>query len=111
VNENYRHSDAEGKWVFRWITGGGSILAVVLGFSISTAKDASIALDVAKQHGEEILIISQRINVLERDIRERTRSRYTSEDAKKDLSYIERDMRKCIEHVDEHDKEMRSSTQ
>ena len=83
------------------------MIAVVLTFSITTAKDAQIALDVAKQHGEELLILSQEVHRMQGDLYERTKDRYTSNDAKRDVGYLRRDIDACMtwrtQHQRDHD--------
>jgi hypothetical protein len=83
-------------WLGRWIVGGGSVLAVVVTFSITTAKDASIALDVARQHGDEILILNQDLHRMQTDLYDRTKDRYTSKDAERDVGYLRRDLDTCM---------------
>jgi hypothetical protein len=89
-------------WLGRWVLGGGSIVTIVLAFGLTVSKDATIALDVAKQHGEEILQLNQRILHLEGELRQRTQLRYTSLDAAKDFKYIQRDIDDCKEHLKNH---------
>ena len=95
------------QWLPRWIVGGGSVIAVVLTFSITTAKDAQIALDIARQHGEELLILSQEIHRMQGDLYERTKNRYTSKDAERDIGYLRRDIDACMawrkQHQRDHD--------
>jgi hypothetical protein len=93
------------KWMLRWLMGGGSLVAVVLGFSLTTAKDAQIAIQVAAQHGEEMLLLRQEINILQSEIRDRTQMRYTSKDAERDLGYIKRDVARCEALMNQHEVE------
>ena len=97
------------QWLPRWIVGGGSMIAVVLTFSITTAKDAAIALDFANQHGEELLILSQEIHRIQGDLYERTKDRYTAKDAERDIGYLRRDIDSCMtwrkEHQRNHEKD------
>ena len=80
----------------------GGVASVVLAFSINTAKDAQIALEVAKQHGDELLILRSEINDLEQEMKIKTRLRYTSEDATEDRVYIYRDMSRLEAMLKEH---------
>jgi hypothetical protein len=92
ANENGNGNGSAEKWIGRWVLGGGTFITIALGFGITVAKDAQIALEVAKQHGEEILQIEGRILQLEKVIYDRTRLRYTSEQAERDHTYIIRDI-------------------
>ena len=108
------NGDGNGKngsqWVSRWIVGGGGLLAVVLAFAVNVAKDAQIALDVAAQHGQEILILHSEVQALEEEVRDRTRNRYTSKDAERDIGYLRRDLDQCMawrgEHMKTHHKKL-----
>jgi hypothetical protein len=82
----------------------GSALALLLMLTVQVGKDASIALDVARQHGEELLLVNGKISLLEEDIRNRTQSRYTSTDAAKDLRYMQKDINACVKEIKEHKK-------
>lgn len=75
------------KWLAGISTGGASLM---LAFAVNVAKDAQIALDVAKQHGEELLMIRGEIQHMQSELMDRTQKRYTSDDAAKDLKYVER---------------------
>jgi len=92
------------QWLPRWIVGGGSVIAVVLTFSITTAKDAQIALDVARQHGDEILLLSQEVHNMQSDLYDRTKDRYTSKDAERDVGYLRRDIDTCMAWKKEHER-------
>ena len=78
----------------------GGIASVVLAFSINTAKDAQIALQVAGQHGTELNELRAEVRVLRNDMRDRTKLRYTSADAAKDYSYINQRLLRCERHIE-----------
>jgi hypothetical protein len=105
ANGNGSGSGHVEKWVGRWVLGGGSFLAVVLGFGITVAKDAQIALEVAKQHGEELIQVESRILQLEKVIYDRTRLRYTSDQATADHAYLRRDIEASREAIRQHELE------
>jgi hypothetical protein len=105
VNGNGNGNSHAEKWIGRWVLGGGTFLTIALGFGVTVAKDAQIALDVAKQHGEEILQIDSRILQLEKVLYDRTRLRYTSEQAGTDHSYMRRDIEMCRERMKQHEVE------
>jgi len=92
------------QWIMRWALGGGGVLTVVLAFSVNVAKDARIAIDVARQHGEEMLLLNAQIQALAQDVRDRTQLRYTSKDAERDLDYIKRDLQICADWRADHER-------
>jgi hypothetical protein len=68
---------------------------------MNTANDASIAVQVAAQHGEELLLIKGEIAALRIEMIERTKERFTSTDGR----YLEQELRRIEEELDEHIKE------
>jgi type II secretory pathway component PulJ len=70
------------------LTIGGSAFALLAALMLNVYKDAQIALDVVRQHGQELLEIRTEITGLRNDLLERTRERYTEKDAEKDMIYI-----------------------
>jgi hypothetical protein len=98
------HASIE-KWVGRWLVGGGSLMAVAVGFWITVSKDAQIAIDIAAQHGKELQMVNARILHLEQELRDRTQLRYTSADAEKDLGYLRRDLNQCLSEIEKHKRE------
>ena len=83
--------------------GVGGIASVVLAFSLNTAKDAQIALSVADQHGQEILMLQQSIDNLRNEMRSRTQERYTSRDADRDFRYLDERLKRCEKHLEQVD--------
>ena len=92
-------------WLGRWIIGGGGLVTMVLAFAVNVGKDAQIALDVAQQHGEEILIMNRKLSNLEEELSDRTRDRYTSKDAERDIGYLRRDLDACMAWRAAHQRE------
>jgi len=82
----------------------GSALALLLALTVQVGKDATVALEVAKQHGQELLLVNGRIGLLEEEVKDRTRLRYTSTDAAKDLRYLQKDVDACVKEIEEHKK-------
>lgn len=89
-------------WTMILPVGALGLLGALL---LSVQKDASVALDVARQHGEEILLLRSEIHSMESQMRERTQLRYTSKDAERDFSYLRRDIAECKEAIKLHDGE------
>lgn len=59
---------------------------------LSVSNEASVALKIAEQHGEQLLRIQQQIDLLRTEQKDNFKSRYTSLDAQRDLEYIKRDI-------------------
>jgi hypothetical protein len=75
-------------------------LSLLAALTLLVQKDAAIALDVARQHGNELLLANSRITVLEAEARKG--ERYTSNDAEKDFRYIQKDIDMCNKELEEH---------
>ena len=83
---------------------------VIMATDIDNAeyKTDTLALNVAKQDSE-ILSMQQQILELHEDVRDRTRLRYTAEDAKRDLKFIEfrftrneQNIQQCMDFIEKH---------
>jgi deoxyribodipyrimidine photolyase-like uncharacterized protein len=66
---------------------------------MSIASDAAIAIKVAEQHGQELLMLRGSMESLREEMKDRTRDRYTAKDAERFNDYIER-------RLDEIDKDL-----
>lgn len=88
--------------VWQLVLGGGGVVAVMLALLLTVAKDASIAISVAEQHGQELLEVRAEITSLRKHIADRTRSRYTAEDAEKDMRFIQKE----LQHIEENIKKL-----
>lgn len=78
------------------------IFGVIAAGYLAVANDARTALNVAEQHGQEILLIRGEIAALREEMRIRTLDRYTAKDAaayekyvEQRLKEIEKDLDKC----------------
>ena len=69
---------------------GTGIIGVFAAGMLSIASDAKIAIKVAEQHGEELLMIRGELTAIRQEMIERTELRYTSRDAEASEKYIER---------------------
>ena len=81
--------------------GALSLLAVL---AIDISKDLGHVMKIAEQHGQELLIQKADIHLLEVDVRDKTKLRYTSSDATKDLKYVYKDIAACNLALEEHKK-------
>jgi hypothetical protein len=77
------------KWLVSTLVGTG-IVGLIIAGAMSVAQDARIAISVAEQHGQELLLLRGEIISLRQEMQSRTRDRYTSDDADRDMEYIER---------------------
>ena len=66
------------------------IFGVLLVGMLSVASDARIAIEVAKQHGEELLMIRGELSAIRTEMIDRTALRYTSRDADQHEKYMDR---------------------
>ena len=81
-----------------------SALGLLAMLAFQVGKDATIALEVGKQHGEEFVLIRKDIQQLKEDTKDRTKLRYYSTDADRDHRYLQRDIDACVILVKEHKK-------
>jgi type II secretory pathway component PulK len=78
------------------------ILSILAAGMLSVASDARIAIQVAEQHGQEILLLRGELNALREELRERTRERYTESDHLQFQKYIEERIERIEQSVDKH---------
>lgn len=64
---------------------------------LSVANEAAVALKLAEQHGESILLLREEVRLLRNEVQDRTLNRYTSKDAERDLAYIREDINELKE--------------
>lgn len=93
------------KYVF-WLVTGSGIIGVIAAGIVSIASDARIAIEVAKQHGEEILMIRGEISAIREELKDRTLDRYTGADAKRFEQYLNRRLNAIEEQLDRLENEM-----
>lgn len=101
-NENNNGNAALKNWR---VAAPASALGLLFLLGTQVGKDATIALDVARQHGEELLQVNMKIASIERKFDKKTYDRYTGEDATRDLNYMQKDINRCIEMIRDHEKE------
>lgn len=78
-----------------WLLG---LLVALLGtLFVNVQKDAAIALDVVKQHGEEFNQVRSELAAIKLLMEQKTRERYTASDAERDNAYFERRLREVEE--------------
>ena len=64
------------------------LLGLLSSGMMSVASDASIAIKVAEQHGEELLLIRGELNSIRQEMLERTQTRYTAIEAERHERYV-----------------------
>lgn len=73
---------------------------------LSVSNEAAVALKLAEQHGESILLLREEVRLLRNEVQDRTIDRYTSKDAARDLAYIREDineLKEAIERINNDD--------
>jgi hypothetical protein len=65
------------------------VVGLLVAGALDVRKDASIALSVVEQHGQELLLIRGELNQLRKDMLDRTVSRYTAEEQEQYAKYLE----------------------
>ena len=76
--------------VLLWLFTGSGLVGVFAAGLVSIASDAQIAIQVAEQHGQEILMIRGEINAIRDEIEQRTVDRFTGSDHARFEQYLER---------------------
>lgn len=92
--------DPAAKTVIGFIVGSGLLGVLAVGW-MAVAQQAEIALSVAEQHGQELLLIRGEVNALRTEMLQRTQSRFTSQDGR----YLEQELRRIEEEIEEHIKD------
>ena len=80
--------------------GGGGLLAlmtVVLNMFVSVQKDAEIALDVARQHGQELLEVRAELTAIRQTLERKTVDRYYRQEAEREHTRLEQRLSKVEE--------------
>jgi hypothetical protein len=75
------------------------ILGVISAGYMAVANDARIAITVAEQHGQEILLIRGEIASLREEMRGRTVDRYTARDHEAYERYMEQRLKELEEDI------------
>jgi len=69
---------------------GTGVLGVIAAGMLAVANDARIAINIAEQHGEEILMLRGELTAVRVEMLQRTENRYTAKDAVNHEKYIDR---------------------
>lgn len=76
-------------WTFVLPVGVLTLLGALM---LSISNEAAISLELARQHGESILLLREQVKLLRGEVKEIRGNRYTDKDAQRDLGYIRRDL-------------------
>ena len=79
---------------------GTGVLGVVAAGMLAVANDARIAISVAEQHGQELLMIRGELAAVRTEMMQRTQFRYTSRDAEQHEKYVERRLNEIEKKLD-----------
>ena len=72
--------------------GGGTLAAavtVIFNLFLGVSSKAEIALDVARQHGQELLEVRAEVALMRADLRSSTRDRYYRAEAEREIARLE----------------------
>lgn len=83
---------------------GTGLLGVIAAGMLAVANDARIAISVAEQHGEELLLIRGELSAIRNEMLQRTEDRYTSRDAAAYERYIEQRLIEVERRLEEANK-------
>jgi hypothetical protein len=86
---------------------GTGVLGVVAAGMLAVANDARIAISVAEQHGQELLLVRGEISSIRVEMVERTAVRYTSRDAAAHEKYVERRFNELEKKLDKLEADMK----
>lgn len=79
---------------------GTGVLGVVAAGMLAVAQSASVALNVAEQHGTELSMIRGELIALRKELIERTDKRYSTRDAASHEKYAERRLAEIEKKLD-----------
>lgn len=72
--------------------GGGTLAAavtVIFNLFLQVSAESQIALDVARQHGQELLELRAEVSLVRADLRSATRDRYYRAEAEREMARLE----------------------
>ena len=87
--------DPAAKTIIGFIIGSGLLGVLAVGW-MAVAQQADIAISVAEQHGQELLLIRGELTALRTEMLQRTQDRFTASDGR----YLEQEIRRIEEELD-----------
>jgi hypothetical protein len=94
------------KLVTSLIVGTGLIGVLVAG-AMSVASDAAIAIKVAEQHGEELLMVRGELSSMRHEMNSRTQDRYTGKDGARFEMYVNKRLDSLEKQLDRIEEELK----
>ncbi|UCE39332.1 MAG: hypothetical protein JSW00_08965 [Thermoplasmata archaeon] len=76
-----------------------ALMTLVLNMFVSVQKDAEIALDVARQHGQELLEVRASITQIREELSRKTVDRYYRQEAEREHARLEKEIKELEEIV------------
>lgn len=90
MNNNGHKPSSATKWFMTIATASlVGVLSIMINLFLAVSNQAEIAINVAAQHGEELLAIRTELALIRTDLRKETRDRYFRRDAERDHERIE----------------------
>ena len=99
------NGDHHGSKIAALIAGTG-VLGVIAAGAMSVASDAAIAIKVAEQHGEELLLIRGEMTAIRQELNSRTQDRYTGKDGARFEQYVNSRLDALEKQLDRLEKEI-----
>jgi hypothetical protein len=103
---NEKNGINNAKLVTSLIVGTGVVGVLVAG-AMSVASDAAIAIKVAEQHGEELLMIRGELSSMRQEMNARTQDRYTGKDGARFEQYVNKRLDSLEKQLDRIEEELK----
>ena len=87
---------------------GTGILSILVSGAMSVSQNAQMAIRVAEQHGEELLLIRGELSAIREEMTNRTRDRYTGKDGARFEQYVNRRLDSLEKKIDRIEAEIRA---
>lgn len=79
---------------------GTGVISVLVAGAMSVSQNAQIAIRVAEQHGEELLMIRGELTSIREEMTNRTEDRYTGRDGARFEAYVTKRLDELEEQLD-----------
>lgn len=97
MTQDKEEGSASNKAVVAFLASTG-VLGVMAAGMLSVASDARIAIQIAEQHGQELLMVRGEISSLRQEIVTRTQNRFTRQDG----VYLAKELERLEMDIDNH---------
>lgn len=92
-----QQGSTDAKTLIGFLVGSGLLGLLAVGMA-TVANNAQIAINVAEQHGQELLLLRGELVALRLEMVERTQDRFTASDGR----YLKEELRRIEEDIEEH---------